>query len=95
MDKVFCVYMMTNARNTVLYTGMTSDLKGRVWQHKTGVTGGFTSWYKLHKLVRYEVCPGADAAIYREKQIKGGNRAKKEKLIHSLNPTWKDLYDEL
>jgi len=95
MEKLFCVYIMTNGHNTVLYTGMTSDLNGRVWQHKNGVADGFTKRFKLHKLVYYEVCPGAEAAILREKQIKGGSRKRKEKLIHDLNPSWKDLSQEL
>lgn len=95
MDKLFCVYMMTNAHNTVLYTGVSSDLKGRVWQHKNHVVKGFTQRYKTTKLVYYEVCPGADAAIWREKRVKSMDRAEKEKLIKAINPTWRDLYDEL
>jgi len=95
MDKLFCVYIMTNGHNTVLYTGMTSDLEGRVWQHKNHVVAGFSKRYKTTKLVYYEVCPGADAAIWREKRIKSLPRAQKEKLIWDANPTWKDLHDEL
>jgi len=95
MSKLFCVYIMTNGHNTVLYTGMTSDLKGRVWQHHNGVADGFTKRFKLHKLVYYEVCPGAEAAILREKQLKGGSRAKKLALIKAMNPNWKDLAEEI
>lgn len=95
MDKLFCVYMMTNLYNTVLYTGVSSDLKGRVWQHKNHVVKGFTQRYKCTKLVYYEVCPGADGAIWREKRIKSMDRVEKEKLIRDMNPTWRDLYDEL
>lgn len=95
MDKLFCVYMMTNVHNTVLYTGVTSDLKGRVWQHKNHVVKGFTNRYKCTKLVYLEVCPGAEGAIWREKRIKSLDRLEKEKLIHGLNSTWRALYDEL
>jgi putative endonuclease len=95
MDKLFCVYVMTNGHNTVLYVGMSSDLKGRVWQHKNGVVDSFSKRYKTTKLVYYEVCPGAEGAILREKQLKGGSRAKKIALIESTNPTWRDLSDEL
>lgn len=87
--------MMTNLNNTVIYTGMTSDLIGRVWQHKNGVFEGFTKRYKLSKLVYFEVCPGAEAAILRERQLKGGSRARKVRLIRDLNPPWRDLSDEL
>ncbi|HWO58167.1 MAG TPA: GIY-YIG nuclease family protein [bacterium] len=95
MSKLFCVYIMTNEHNTVLYTGMTSDLTARVWQHKNGVVGSFSKRYRLTKLVYYEVCPGAEAAIIREKQLKGGSRAKKLALIKSQNPSWADLSETL
>ena len=95
MAKEGCVYIMTNRYNTVLYTGVTSDLKRRVWEHKTGVGSVFASRYRATKLVYYEVTPSVDAAILREKQIKGGSRKKKLDLIDGMNPAWADLSDTL
>ena len=86
---------MTNTYNNVLYTGVTSDLRRRVFEHREGLGGGFTSKYKVRKLVYYEVTPSVQAAIAREKQIKGGSRRKKIDLVNSMNPEWRDLYDEL
>ena len=87
---------MTNKNNTTLYTGVTSDLKKRVYQHKTHFfPESFTSSYNLHKLVYYEVFHFIEDAIAREKQIKGGSRKKKEALINSINPEWNDLYEEV
>ena len=95
MDKQYYVYIMTNKNNTVLYTGVTSDLKKRVFQHKEKLADGFTSKYNVSKLVYYQIAQSAFAAISREKQIKGGSRAKKIELIDRLNPDWKDLSDTL
>ena len=95
MRKVFHVYMMTNKYNTVLYTGVTSALPHRVRQHKERVFKGFTKRYNLDKLVWYEEQPDAYTAIAREKQIKSWSRKKKEKLINSMNPDWKDLGDQV
>ena len=86
---------MTNPNNTVLYTGVTSDLIHRVYQHKNKMIQGFTSKYNIIKLVYYETCDEVRAAIAREKQIKSGSRAKKIALINGLNPDWSDLYDKL
>jgi putative endonuclease len=86
---------MTNAKNTVLYTGITSNLRKRVYEHKTNAVKGFTQKYRINKLVYYEVCPGANEAIWREKQIKGGSRKKKIELINSMNYSWKDLSEDL
>lgn len=86
---------MTNFTNTTLYTGFSSELKGRVWSHKQGLVEGFTKRYKITKLVYFEAHDDYDAALAREKQIKAGSRADKIKLIESMNPTWRDLYDEL
>ena len=94
-NREYCVYIMTNAHNTVLYTGVTNDLKRRVHQHKTGQGSSFAKKYNLHKLVYFEVGEDINAAIYREKQIKAGSRQKKVDLINSLNPEWEDLYDEI
>jgi len=93
MNKQFCVYIMTNKNNTVLYTGVTSNLKRRVYEHKEKLFEGFTKKYNVTKLVYYEVCPDAQSAIIREKKIKGGSRQKKIDLIRSINPEWKDLFE--
>jgi len=95
MNKQYYVYIMTNKYNTVLYTGVTNDLKRRVYEHKSGLGGGFTSKYNIAKLVYYEVCNDAYSAIAREKQIKGGSRQKKIDLINGMNSGWTDLYEEL
>jgi putative endonuclease len=95
MENTYCVYIITNSRKSVLYTGYTSDLARRVQEHKDGVVKGFTQKYKCHILVYYEVTDDADAAMEREKQIKGGSRAKKIELIESINPEWRDLTEEL
>jgi putative endonuclease len=94
VNKQYYVYIMTNKYNTVLYMGVTNDLKRRVYEHKSGLGGGFTSKYNITKLV-YEVCADAYSAIAREKQIKGGSRRKKIDLINAMNSGWKDLYEEL
>ena len=86
---------MTNKRNTVLYTGVTSNLLKRVYEHKNKVIKGFTSKYNIIKLVYYEVFNDMYNAIAREKQIKGGSRQKKIDLVNSMNPGWKDLYPDL
>jgi putative endonuclease len=86
---------LTNHRNTVLYTGVTSDLRARVHQHREKLLPGFTNRYNVSKLVYYDAGYDASSAITREKQIKGGSRRKKIDLINRLNPEWRDLYDEL
>jgi len=95
MNKQYYVYIMTNKHNTVFYTGVTNNLMRRVYEHKEGRGGGFTSKYNIKKLVYYEVTGDVNAAIAREKQIKGGSRQKKIDLVDSMNPEWRDLYDEL
>ena len=91
----YFVYIMTNEHNTVLYTGVTSDLIRRVDEHKHNIIKGFTQKYNVHKLVYYEVTSDVHVALRREKQIKAGSRAKKIALIESMNPEWKDLWDQL
>jgi putative endonuclease len=86
---------MTNGHNRVLYTGVTNNLKRRVYEHKSGLGGNFTKRYNVTKLVYYEYGSSVNSALLREKQIKGGSRQKKINLINSMNPTWKDLYDEI
>jgi putative endonuclease len=95
IDKKYCVYIMTNAYNTVLYTGVTNNLARRVYEHKNGLGSAFVKKYNVHKLVYYEIGNDARATIAREKQVKGGSRKKKIDLINGLNPEWKDLYEEI
>jgi putative endonuclease len=90
--KQFYVYIMTNSpRSAVLYVGITGNLSRRVWEHRNKLIPGFTSRYNLTRLVYYECFFYPDAAIAREKQIKGWRRSKKIKLIESMNPHWHDL----
>ena len=90
--KRFHVYIMTNRqRSHVLYTGITGNLARRVFQHKNKLVPGFTSRYNLTRLVFYECFVYPDAAIAREKEIKGWRRSKKIRLIESVNPHWYDL----
>lgn len=89
------VYILASKRNGTLYTGVTSDLVKRVWQHKNDVADGFTRKYSVHMLVYYELADEMTTAIAREKQIKGGSRARKLAMIESMNPDWRDLYDDI
>ena len=89
------VYIMTNVANTVLYTGITSNLQKRIYEHKEKLIEGFTKKYHVTKLIYYEIFNDIESAILREKQIKGGSRKKKIDLIKSINPEFKDLYNEL
>lgn len=93
--KQYFVYILTNIRNTVLYVGVTNNLVRRVYEHKNKLVKGFTGKYNLTKLVYYEIFEDAITAITREKSIKNLLRRKKEQLIISINPDWKDLYDEI
>jgi len=87
---MYYVYIMTN-RSGTLYTGMTNDLRRRVWEHKQKLIEGFTKRYNITRLVYYEESGDVNAAIAREKQIKGWLRRKKIALVESLNPGWTDL----
>jgi putative endonuclease len=91
----YYVYILTNKASTVLYTGVTNDLKRRVHEHRTKATKGFTSRYGVHRLVYYEVGGDIYSAIEREKTIKGGSRQRKVDMIDAFNPTWRDLYDDI
>ena len=91
----YCIYIMTNKHNTTLYTGVTNDLKRRVYEHKNHLVKGFTDRYNLEKLVYFEITNEVSSAILREKQIKKGSRRKKIGLIESVNPEWKDLAEDL
>ncbi|QQS16211.1 MAG: GIY-YIG nuclease family protein [Candidatus Moraniibacteriota bacterium] len=90
-----CVYMLASKRNGTLYIGVTSNLQGRVWQHKNKVVPGFTEKYDANILVYYEQGESVIGAIQREKQLKKWNRLWKIRLIEEKNPKWRDLYDEL
>ena len=85
------IYFMTNKYNNVIYIGVTSNLIKRVYQHKTKFYRGFTSKYNCDKLVYFEEFNDINLAITREKQIKSGNRKRKEELINSINSKWMDL----
>ena len=90
------VYIVTNQYNTVLYTGVTSALRARIFEHKTKFyPKSFTAKYNCNKIVWYQFLPYIEEAIEREKQIKAGNRKAKQTLINNLNPAWKDLWDEI
>ena len=95
MDKNFCVYMMANKKRGVIYTGISSNLVERVYKHKNKLTGDFSKRYNLSKLVYFEMCDTAEAAILREKRIKKWNRDWKIELIEKTNPEWNDLYDKI
>ena len=95
INRQYYIYLMTNKRNTVVYTGVTNDLKRRVFEHKEKLAEGFTKKYNIIKLVYYEVFEDVENAILREKQIKGGSRQKKIELVDSMNKEWRDLYEEL
>ena len=92
----YYIYIMTNNKNTTLYTGVTNDLLARVDQHKRKIDKkSFTARYNINKLVYYETTDKAYIAIEREKQIKAGSRQKKIELINRMNPEWKDLFPGL
>ena len=88
-------YIMANKRNGTLYTGVTSNLGQRVWQHREGVADGFTKRYGCKLLVWYEIHETMESAIVREKQIKAGSRSKKLALIEGMNRHWDDLYGQI
>jgi putative endonuclease len=89
------VYFMSNRRNGILYVGVTSNLPARAYQHREGLVDGFTKQYGLKMLVYYEAFDDIRLAIAREKAIKHWQRAWKVRLIHGMNPEWKDLFDTL
>ena len=95
MSKLYYVYIATNWKNTVLYTGVTNDLDWRMFEHKNKSTKGFTSKYNVNKLVYYDTFQNVSEAIEAEKKIKGGSRKKKIVLIENINPQWKDLISEV
>jgi len=95
MEKKGYVYLVTNVKNNVLYTGVTSDLVKRIYEHRNKLADGFTSKYNVYKLVHYENFEDMENAIIREKQIKGWKRCKKNALVEQDNPNWDDLYSSI
>lgn len=91
--KNYCIYILTNKNNSVLYVGVTNNLTRRIWEHKSKLIEGFTKKYNIDKLVYFESLDNPKDAIKREKQLKAGSRKKKIELINKLNPEWKDLYN--
>ncbi len=89
------IYILFNKRNGTLYTGVTSNLIKRVYEHKNKFVEGFSKKYGTDKLGYYEIFDDIEEAILREKQIKAGSRSKKLQLVESINPDWQDLYNEL
>jgi len=94
-EKIYFVYIMTNLHNTVLYTGITNNILRRVHQHKQGEGGQFSRRCKMRKLVYFEIHGDVKTAIAREKQIKGGSRMDKMKMISTINPDLRDLFLEI
>ena len=90
-----CVYILANRYNGTLYIGVTSDLIKRIWQHKEGKSENFSQNYDLKRLVYFETHESMYQAIQKEKQLKKWNRAWKIRLIESMNPTWRDLFNEI
>ena len=95
MERQPCVYLLANRQNGTLYTGVTSNLIKRVWEHKNDIVDGFTKKYAVHILVWYEVHETMGSAIQREKSIKSWKREWKIKTIEEFNPGWCDLYPGL
>ena len=95
LEKKYYVYLLTTWNNKVLYTGVTNNLERRIYEHKNKLNNGFTKKYNIHKLVYFEETDDILVAIEREKQIKGWLRVKKNNLVESVNPNWRDLSDEL
>ena len=92
--KTYYVYILTNYSNNVMYIGVTNDLQRRLYEHKNKLIEGFTKQYNVHKLVYYEYTTDVKAAISREKQLKGWRREKKNHLVKTVNPQWRDLSED-
>jgi putative endonuclease len=89
------VYILASKKNGTLYVGASTDLIGRIYQHRIGAVEGFTKKYQVHLLVHFESYDDLDAAFYRERQIKKWNRTWKIRLIEEANPDWRELYPEI
>ncbi len=94
MERIPCVYLLASGFHGTLYTGVTSQLPGRVWQHREEITGGFTKRYGVKRLVWFEVHETMESAIRREKSIKRWRREWKMQLVEAENPTWRDLAED-
>ena len=92
---MYWVYIITNVSNSVIYIGITNDIQRRIYEHINGKIDGFSSKYRLSKLVYYERFAHPDTAIAREKQLKGWTRQKKVALVESNNPTWEDVFSRI
>ena len=95
MERLPCVYILASKRNGTLYTGVTSNLPKRIWEHKNNIVEGFTNKYGIHILVWYEVHETMDSAILREKRIKKWKREWKIRMLEKNNPQWRDLYPDI
>ena len=91
---MYCVYIMSNWNNKVVYIGITNNLERRVYEHKNKMIDGFTKKYNINKLVYFEQTNDVNSAIEREKQLKSWRREKKNVLINSINPNWNDLSED-
>ena len=94
MDRIPCVYLLAKASHSTFYTGVTSNLIGRIWEHRTETRKGFTARYGIKRLVWFEVHDAMESAIHREKQIKRWARAWKYDLVNAINPGWRDLSED-
>ena len=95
MERLPCVYILASRQNGTLYTGVTSNLPKRIWEHKNNMVEGFTNKYGIHILVWYEVHETMDSAILREKRIKKWKREWKIRMLEKNNPQWRDLYPDI
>ncbi|MBW1703793.1 MAG: GIY-YIG nuclease family protein [Deltaproteobacteria bacterium] len=91
IDRIYYVYFITNWNNKVMYVGVTNNLERRIYEHRNKLVKGFTKKYNINKLVYFEETQDVTSAINREKEIKKWRREKKDQLVNSMNPTWKDL----
>jgi len=91
MNTTFYVYILTNWNNDVMYIGVTNNLERRLNEHRSGMIEGFSQKYNVHKLVYFETTSDVKAALTREKQLKKWSRTKKNELVRTMNPQWKDL----
>jgi len=94
MERIPCVYLLASGFHGTLYTGVTSNLVGRTWQHREGITGGFTARYSVKRLVWFEVHETMESAIGREKSIKRWHRQWKVQLVEAENSVWRDLAED-
>jgi len=95
MEKQPCVYLLASDRNGTLYIGVTSNLVGRVWQHREHAVDGFSARYGVTRLVWFELHGSMESAIQREKQMKKWNREWKLRVLDAANPSWRDLWPDI